>query len=83
MDNLTVDLGGDPAARTLRGHEAVLIGARERERITAEEIAARLATINYEVTCALTPRVPRLYHRDGQDEVLVQAPLQRIGGPAA
>ena len=64
MDNLTVELGpgrvGEPV-----GHEAVLIGTQGEERITAEELAARLQTINYEVTCALTPRVPRLYHRDG------------------
>jgi alanine racemase len=29
-------------------------------------VAHRLDTINYEITCALTPRVPRLYHRDGE-----------------
>jgi alanine racemase len=33
--------------------------------VTAEEWAQRLGTINYEITCALTPRVPRAYHRDG------------------
>jgi alanine racemase len=73
MDNLTVDLGPD-APDELLGEEAVLIGAaaaarsdgQRAERITAEEVARRLDTINYEVTCALTPRVPRVYHRDGQ-----------------
>jgi alanine racemase len=65
MDNLTVDLGPDPPGKML-GEEAVLIGAQGAERITAEEVARRLDTINYEVTCALTPRVPRLYHRDGR-----------------
>jgi len=40
--------------------------AQGAEQITAEDIARRLGTINYEVTCALTPRVPRLYHRDGE-----------------
>jgi len=67
MDNLTVDLGPDPAG-TILGAEAILIGAQGSERITAEEIAHRLETINYEVTCALTPRVPRSYHRDGEVE---------------
>jgi len=42
------------------------ISDQSAERITAEEVANRLGTINYEVTCALTPRVPRLYHRDGE-----------------
>ena len=67
MDNLTVDLGPDPPVEML-GEEAILIGAQGAARITAEEIANRLGTINYEVTCALLPRVPRSYHRDGEAE---------------
>ncbi|HXC46361.1 MAG TPA: alanine racemase [Solirubrobacteraceae bacterium] len=66
MDNLTVDLGAEAKASDLRGGEAVLIGVRGDQRITAEEVARRIGTINYEVTCALTGRVPRVYHRDGQ-----------------
>jgi alanine racemase len=65
MDNLTVELGDTSDTRTLGGAEAVLIGARGDQRITAEEVAQRMHTINYEVTCALTGRVPRIYHRDG------------------
>jgi alanine racemase len=56
MDNITVDLGDDPPPR---GAEAVLIGARGGERILAEDLAARLGTINYEITCGITARVPR------------------------
>jgi alanine racemase len=65
MDSITVDLGleGDPEGQ--RGQRAILIGFQGSERITAEEVARRLDTINYEITCALTPRVPRIYHRDG------------------
>lgn len=59
MDNLTIDLG--PESRVERGAEAVLIGARGGERILAEELAAALGTINYEVTCAISGRVPREY----------------------
>jgi alanine racemase len=65
MDNITVDLGPE-ADEQLLGEEAILIGAQGSERIAAEEVAKRLETINYEVTCALTRRVPRSYHRDGQ-----------------
>jgi alanine racemase len=65
MDNTTVDLGPDPAVEALRGEPATLIGRQGEERITAEEVARRLGTINYEVTCGLTPRVDRAYHRDG------------------
>jgi alanine racemase len=57
MDNITIDLGPETDARP--GEEAVLIGRQGEEQILAEEVAARLDTINYEVTCAIAPRVPR------------------------
>jgi alanine racemase len=59
MDNVTVDLGA--RADTAPGDVAVLIGGDGGERILAEEVARRLGTINYEVTCALTARVPRTH----------------------
>jgi alanine racemase len=57
MDNVTVALGPDTDVAV--GDEVVLIGAQGEERILAEEVARRLDTINYEITCALTPRVRR------------------------
>jgi len=59
MDNITVDLG--PADPPPPGTPATLIG----EGILAEEVAARMGTITYEVTCGIGARVPRAYHRDG------------------
>ncbi len=59
MDNVAVDLGPDPAAHELCGAEAVLIGASGPERITAEELARRMGTINYESACGLSARVDR------------------------
>ena len=59
MDNVTVDLGADTDVQV--GDEVTLIGAQGGERILAEEVARRLDTINYEVTCGLSPRVSR-YH---------------------
>ncbi len=80
MDNITVDLGADPGAERLRGERAILIGSEGSEGITSEEVARRLDTINYEVTCALTPRVPRVYHRDG---ALIDGDGARIGETGA
>jgi len=57
MDNLTVDLGPETGVEV--GAEAVLIGAQGEQRIRAEELAARLGTINYEITCGISTRVPR------------------------
>jgi alanine racemase len=59
MDNITVDLG--PDSDVVPGEEAVLIGAQDGERILAEELARRLDTINYEVTCGISQRVPRVH----------------------
>jgi alanine racemase len=68
MDNLTVDLGENADAHLVAGSEAVLVGARGEQRITVEEVARRMDTINYEITCGLTARVSRVYHRDGRPE---------------
>lgn len=59
MDNVTVDLGSETTV--VPGDAAVLIGPQGDERILAEEVARRLGTINYEVTCGLTARVPRTH----------------------
>jgi alanine racemase len=64
MDNVTVDVGSDPAG-IAEGDEAVLLGRDGEERITAEQLARRIETINYEITTALTARPTRTYHRDG------------------
>jgi alanine racemase len=54
MDNITVLLG---AAGARVGDEVVLIGPG----LPAEEMAERLGTLNYEITCGLTARVPRVH----------------------
>jgi alanine racemase len=64
MDNITADLGpADPEVRV--GARAILIGRSGDERQTVEDIAHRLETINHEVLCGISARVPRRYHRDG------------------
>jgi alanine racemase len=60
MDNVTADVGPDGAVAP--GDEVVLIGPG----LPAEEMASRLGTINYEVTCGISSRVHREYHRDGE-----------------
>jgi alanine racemase len=57
MDNITIDLG--PETEVQPGEEVALIGRQGEEQILTEEVAARLETINYEVTCAISARVPR------------------------
>jgi alanine racemase len=63
MDNITVEVGARDAVRP--GDRVTIIGGDGGERQTAEEVARRIGTISYEIVCGLTPRVPRVYHRDG------------------
>jgi alanine racemase len=59
MDNVTIDVGPDHAVAA--GLSAVLIGAQGDQRILCEEVARRLDTINYEITCGISARVPRVH----------------------
>jgi len=65
MDNITVDLGAGSDVAV--GAPVILLGADPLRSLSAEELASRQGTINYEITCAVSPRVPRRYHRDGDD----------------
>lgn len=58
MDMTMIDVTGVKGI-TL-GDEVVLIGAQGKEQIKADELAKIQETINYEVTCAISPRVPRI-----------------------
>lgn len=59
MDQIMVQLDSLPDAQP--GDEVVIIGSQEAERISAEDVADRWGTINYEVTSGILKRVPRLY----------------------
>jgi alanine racemase len=43
------------------GDEVVLMGSQGAERVSAEELAAARGSINYEVTCAVGGRIPRVH----------------------
>jgi alanine racemase len=59
MDQVLVDCG--PGSSVARGDEVVLLGRQGDAEISPWEWAERLGTIAYEVTCGLSPRLPRLY----------------------
>lgn len=59
MDQMMVRVPSDVAVQP--GDEAVLIGEQGGERITATDLAEWIGTINYEVLCGISKRVPRLY----------------------
>ncbi|MCJ7715992.1 MAG: alanine racemase, partial [Anaerolineales bacterium] len=59
MDQCMVQLEGIPNPQV--GDEVVLIGKQGDGEITADQIAHTWNTINYEVTCGIGSRVPRVY----------------------
>jgi alanine racemase len=48
------------------GDEVILMGEQDSLKFTADDIADLLGTINYEVTCMISKRVPRVYIKDGK-----------------
>lgn len=63
MDMCMVDVTGlDVKA----GDLVTVIGKDGDKEITADEIAEKSGTINYEITCDISKRVPRVYVRGGE-----------------
>lgn len=61
MDNISIELGAETDVKV--GDEVTLIGTQGNQTILTEDLARELDTINYEITCGITPRVRRAYHR--------------------
>ena len=59
MDMTMIDVTDIPEAQLF--DKVSLIGRQGEEYISATEIAERIGTINYEVVCAISKRVPRVY----------------------
>ncbi len=59
MDQVMVDV--TEAGEVRPGEEVVIIGKQGKEEITAESIAEKLETINYEIVSTIGPRVRRVY----------------------
>lgn len=66
MDQCMVKLPHEVAV----GTTVTLIGRENEEFISVNEIAQKLETINYEVPCIISTRVPRLYKQGGKIVVL-------------
>ncbi len=61
MDQCMIDVSS--VNNISRGDEALIFG---NGAVTADDIARWLGTINYEVTCILSRRIPRIYKKDGE-----------------
>ena len=59
MDLTMIDVGHIPGVAV--EDEVVILGRQANEAISADELAGQLDTINYEITSAITARVPRVF----------------------
>ncbi|MBQ7810516.1 MAG: alanine racemase [Clostridia bacterium] len=62
MDQTIIDVSGIEDVKI--GDEVIVFSATESP--TADDLAKFADTINYEVICAVSKRVPRYYHKNGQ-----------------
>ncbi len=59
MDLTMIDVGHIQGVQL--EDEVVLLGSQGNETISADEIAKRVGTINYEIVSSLTSRVSKIY----------------------
>lgn len=64
MDQCMIDVTG--IADVQVGDEVVLFGQQDSSEVTVEELAGLLGTINYEIVCMLSDRIPRVYIQNGE-----------------
>ena len=69
MDQMMLDV---TAAQAKVGDEVTLIGKAGGEEITASDLAEKIGTINYEIVCMISKRVPRVYYENGKEIGVVQ-----------
>ena len=62
MDQVLIDITRIPRAAV--GSEVLVYGKKGKHYVPLEDLASRIGTITYELTCQLTPRVPREYVGD-------------------
>lgn len=59
MDQFMIDVTHIPNVNI--GDDVILIGEQNNKAVTAQEIAKLIGTINYEVVCMISKRIPRVY----------------------
>ncbi len=65
MDQLMLNVTSVPEVQ--EGDIVTAIGRDGQSIITADELASHNHTINYELVCMISKRVPRIYYKDGKE----------------
>ncbi|AAK78472.1 alanine racemase [Clostridium acetobutylicum] len=64
MDQCMIDITDLPSVQV--GDEVVIMGESDDKKFTADDMAEIIGTINYEVICMISKRVPRVYIKNGE-----------------
>jgi alanine racemase len=64
MDQLMLDVSNVPEVK--EGDVVTVFGKDGNEEISVDELAAKIGTINYEITCLVGKRVSRIYYKNGE-----------------
>ena len=64
MDQCMIDITDIDGVKI--GDEVILMGEDENNKFTADKIAELMGTINYEIVCMISKRVPRVYISEGK-----------------
>ena len=64
MDQCMIDVTGILDVKV--GDEVVLFGKQGEGFISIDEVAKKLGTINYEIVCMISRRIPRVYVKNGE-----------------
>ncbi|MBQ2671946.1 MAG: alanine racemase [Clostridia bacterium] len=66
MDQLMIDVTNIEGVKS--GDEVTIFGCDGAEKISVDEMAEKIGTINYEIVCLIGKRVPRIYINNGKVE---------------
>ena len=62
MDHIMIDVTDiRPSTPLYEGSIVTILGTDGKDSITADELAEKMGTINYEVLCLLGTRLPKVY----------------------
>lgn len=81
MDMMMVDVTDVPGAGV--GDEVTLIGRDAEEQIGVDDVASWAGTLNYEIVCGISKRVPRIYREGAPLAVEAHVAGALAGGPEA
>jgi alanine racemase len=70
MDQFMVDVTHIPDVKA--GEVVTIFGTDGDVTITADEVAEKAQTIGYELVCGISPRVPRVYVKNGEVDSIVR-----------